>query len=340
MKRSKKVSGRRRTVLRSKRQSVLWAPAPGDEMGDGLKKSASADDDPLSTAHLRAVQEQVLLLQRSSNYAVTRHAQLSGQQDADSEFRRTVEHAVPYYWAWQICEMVEVGARTVPEWRLQAKDLVTPYGFSWFAQPLPMYDPYKERTSEGNPGDHWMTGFCWGSQQDGGIWVYTLYQAKPNIMQTGRQFGGSARPGRGFRWRFGETIRDALLAEPDPRYRGRIFRELDYVSACLLFLNQRVVRVDTRGADRRVDARGPSVPAAPAPLVRTVQLRRVSTVRDHDTVPHRVEWSHRWLVSAHWRQQFYRSTEEHRPVLILPYVKGPEDKPLKPPRAKVFAVIR
>jgi hypothetical protein len=47
-----------------------------------------------------------------------------------------------------------------------------------------------------------------------------------------------------------------------------------------------------------------------------------------------------WLVSGHWRKQFYRSTGEHRPKWIEPYVKGSEDQPLKPPTETVFRVSR
>lgn len=41
-----------------------------------------------------------------------------------------------------------------------------------------------------------------------------------------------------------------------------------------------------------------------------------------------VEWSHRWLVRGHWRQQWYASEGVHRAIYINPHIKGPEDKPL------------
>ena len=41
-----------------------------------------------------------------------------------------------------------------------------------------------------------------------------------------------------------------------------------------------------------------------------------------------VEFSHRWEVSAHYRNQYYPSTGEHKRILISPYVKGPKGKPL------------
>lgn len=42
----------------------------------------------------------------------------------------------------------------------------------------------------------------------------------------------------------------------------------------------------------------------------------------------RRDWSHRWLVSGHWRNQWYPSEGVHRPIWIDAFVKGPSDAPL------------
>lgn len=49
------------------------------------------------------------------------------------------------------------------------------------------------------------------------------------------------------------------------------------------------------------------------------------------------EWRHRWVVRGHWRQQWYPSLKDHRPVWIAPHLKGPEDAPLLGGQ-KVYAV--
>ena len=74
------------------------------------------------------------------------------------------------------------------------------------------------------------------------------------------------------------------------------------------------------------------------PSVRVIQLRERKTSGVHEGKE--IEWQHRWVVSRHWRQQWYPSLNQHLPKLIAPYLKGPSDKPLKPPRARVFAVVR
>lgn len=49
-------------------------------------------------------------------------------------------------------------------------------------------------------------------------------------------------------------------------------------------------------------------------------------------------YSHRFIVGGHWRNQWYPSAHVHRQIWISPYVKGPEDLPLvvKPRRAYVL----
>lgn len=60
--------------------------------------------------------------------------------------------------------------------------------------------------------------------------------------------------------------------------------------------------------------------------VKYVSLRRVEYKRGEGE--REVDWSCRWLVDGHWRNQWHPSKKMHRQRFILPYVKGPEDKPL------------
>jgi hypothetical protein len=42
-----------------------------------------------------------------------------------------------------------------------------------------------------------------------------------------------------------------------------------------------------------------------------------------------VEWTHRWIVKGHWRQQAYGPKRQfRRPVYISSHIKGPDDLPL------------
>lgn len=78
----------------------------------------------------------------------------------------------------------------------------------------------------------------------------------------------------------------------------------------------------------------------PEKKVTIVRLRRPRREPGDDHEPRTVDWSHRWLVGGHWRNQWYPSLSLHRQVWISPYVKGPEDKPLEPKRLRVFKLVR
>jgi hypothetical protein len=66
-----------------------------------------------------------------------------------------------------------------------------------------------------------------------------------------------------------------------------------------------------RAAARRIARRGD-----PLTPVRTVALRRAE--RPPGMAPAGTserDWRHRWLVSGHWRRQYYPSVDEHRPLV-------------------------
>jgi hypothetical protein len=54
----------------------------------------------------------------------------------------------------------------------------------------------------------------------------------------------------------------------------------------------------------------------------------------------RHEYHCRFLVVGHWRQQPYPSEDVVRSIFIESYIKGPADKPLKQPSAKIFVARR
>lgn len=101
--------------------------------------------------------------------------------------------------------------------------------------------------------------------------------------------------------------------------------------------------VDTRmiAPDRPTLKRAMRVTArVEEPSVHVVQLRRreqTHRVADDDAATQ--EWSHRWFVRGHWRNQWYPSMQAHRPKWIPEHIKGPDDKPLIV-REKIFSVSR
>ena len=63
------------------------------------------------------------------------------------------------------------------------------------------------------------------------------------------------------------------------------------------------------------------------PEVVVVRLRREASETGEPT-GEEANYSHRFIVSGHWRNQPYPKEGIYRQIWISPYVKGPEDKPL------------
>jgi hypothetical protein len=76
----------------------------------------------------------------------------------------------------------------------------------------------------------------------------------------------------------------------------------------------------------------------PERRITVVRLRRPSAPAG-DQEHGKVEWTHRWLVSGHWRWQPY-GDGVRRQIWISPYVKGPDDKPLEVRKIRVFELVR
>lgn len=121
-------------------------------------------------------------------------------------------------------------------------------------------------------------------------------------------------------WPIGESQSDGAT-DSDRADRARI------ATVWTLAHQERVVPQLTiapcRAVARRVKAEGLPPEAG---SVRTLDVRRANgdSVRGEG---HR-DYTHRWIVNGHWRNQWLPSRKTHRAQWIAPYVKGPEDKPL------------
>lgn len=110
--------------------------------------------------------------------------------------------------------------------------------------------------------------------------------------------------------------------------------------AALLFSEQRLAVVAKEPHPRPWQARQQFDPAQHIPEHLVVTLRSLEHKHGEPT-GNAPDWQYQWAVRGHWRQQFYASDRSHRPVWIQPYIKGPDDKPLKERAAGVlFDVAR
>lgn len=105
-------------------------------------------------------------------------------------------------------------------------------------------------------------------------------------------------------------------------------RAISTLTAAWLLMGQTLTMSEQqqpRPADRRRFARR----GDPEATVTYVALRRRQTIRESsEPTENSRQHHHRWLVSGHWRNQYYPSADERRPIWIAPHIKGPEDAPL------------
>lgn len=120
---------------------------------------------------------------------------------------------------------------------------------------------------------------------------------------------------------------------------GRVNSEVFAVLVAFwLFIAQRVPALSSRIAPRHL--RRHALADAPLLQVATVAtLRRRAPSPPADADGGDVAWTHRWLVSGHWREQYHPSTDSHETIWIAPYVKGPDQLPLIT-KDRAFAVVR
>lgn len=104
-----------------------------------------------------------------------------------------------------------------------------------------------------------------------------------------------------------------------------------------LWLQQKIITVAqaplTRAAQRRLE-REKINPKCLVVELRSKQYTRTTSEEES----HHVDWAWQWAVRGHWRDQ--PTKEGTKLIWIHPYIKGPEDKPLKPDAGRVFAVTR
>lgn len=110
------------------------------------------------------------------------------------------------------------------------------------------------------------------------------------------------------------------------------------VFACgCLWLQQKIVTALqaplSRAAQRRLSRQN----IDPKCLVVQLRSKQYTRTSPEDEAKH-VDWAWQWAVRGHWRDQ--PTKDGTKLIWIHPYIKGPEDKPLKPDAGRVFAVTR
>lgn len=252
----------------------------------------------------------------------------------DADFITTVlRYAECFYWDHDLASAVAAASVGLRDWALEPSVLPATCGFFWLARPIAlagMLRPLRAAAWMGTVYDPSVAPDRMGAYRP--IRIEEIDGARV-IFFSEPEVGGLPWPTA--------VIHVGSGASIDGVKREATASKLRWFGAALAFMGQRIVvgrleRPD-RAARRRLEKRG----IEHVPLLRVVELRRAAgVVRPADAAVREVAWSCRWVVRGHWRQQLLASRRVNRSIWVTPHLKGPPDKPLKPPRATVFAVVR
>jgi hypothetical protein len=209
------------------------------------------------------------------------------------------------------------------------------------------WDSRKKRTEFGDREEFGVIFSCyvWGDLDDySGLlpttrWFWPENTSLQSMMQmTGREYD--------------EKYSEMKFGTPHNAYdvrrldRGKTLIACEHVTrffaAGCLWVQQKILSYSASPVQRhwRKRAEKEHKPARPLSDVQIIQLRRRQSVVAQPGEAHPRDWKCRWIVSGHWRNQFYPSKGKHEEIWIDSYDKGPEDKPLKVPAHRVYAVSR
>jgi hypothetical protein len=125
---------------------------------------------------------------------------------------------------------------------------------------------------------------------------------------------------------------------PDDFKDLRIRSNVRIILSTLSFLNSPYSEDRIGGLNRTERRRYGISNPSDSEQVRFIDLRPVSkSYREPTNEQRDVDWKCQWLVTGHHRNQWYPSLNDHRMIWVAPYIKGPEDAPLK---ERIYRVVR
>ena len=234
----------------------------------------------------------------------------------------------PFYLADEVMPLVRKGADSLPSsWRLLPSMLFKNSGFVWFENPVTM-----------ESGVIPLVGMGWIPQWESGVTPLTGHEDVPfeegdmlHVVFFGIPAGRVPAPVTVLpldtKQSFGEwciRMRTMWIS----RYSlDPTTEKLRLFAAFLSFCNQRILERYHQVLPRQMKRQRARKGLIDVSSIQVIRLRQVAG--HHNGVGREVDWSCRWMVSGHWRNQFRPSYKDHYPKWIMPYLKGPEDKPLK-----------
>lgn len=252
----------------------------------------------------------------------------SKKNDTHKALVYTADHSETYNVSEEMCDLIQSASESIPPWKLEKKDIPSVNGFVWLAKGLMSKDIHDK--------DIVINAYLW-AQTEQGIIVYSFTDAtdprdsnpvhvagltvesKILMKMTLTSIGG---------WKFGNTWLEWIQAE-DKNHIPTGTEWVIQLATLFRLLNEQWVR-NERGSIPRSTARRLARSGFSDPRLRVVALRRADKpcLNEPGGSDVQRDYTHRWLVRGHWRNQWFPSIQDHKPRWIAQHLKGPEDKPL------------
>lgn len=240
-----------------------------------------------------------------------------------------------YFVTSHMLDVLEMATLDVPPYPLSRVDLLSEDGFVIFERPVV---PPAMVTDDGEVMP--IVGIAWHADSEAldesGA---SLYQGASVVLLLGDwndpHWRHDVMPDGAFKvWQWGTTHNDWWAGEDSERGHWDVAMIAAFWRLIQMPFVERPSESLERGTRRRLARAG-------LPLTETVviTIRKAKRRDDVEADGDHIDWSHRWLVRGHWRDQWYPSEQRHAPVFIAPYIKGPEDKPFVP-KHRIFDVRR
>jgi hypothetical protein len=233
-----------------------------------------------------------------------------------------------FYVGGEMWQTMTIASPVLPAFELHPDDIPAEIGMVFFEESAPML---VSEESEDFPSEtdqviaiSWFLGP--GSEPDDGpvLWITPWVRVEemngtPEEIRRFRSvFKSALMPLGPLSWHVGTEWNTSLSASSWPAWLMTFFR----------LLQEAWARIEPAVLDRPTKRRLARMGVAPR-TIKVLSLPRREHGPSTGSNTNR-EWTHRWVVDGHWRNQWYPSQNRHAPKWIHAHLKGPDDKPFLP----------
>lgn len=261
-------------------------------------------------------------------------------------------NADPVYVSDDTSELWELARADFEPEPLMAEDLFTPMGFAYLAKPVLLKD-WSHRLCS-------YRSFSWMPMSDdgsmkGGVFL-SLYTHCDDPWEAADDEDEKDLKSVNWRGMGAELSLFHMMPmffnfdySPAPQHQvsredleGTPYELLAEIKSFFRLAQQKITTHDKMMPERPFRRRAEKFqPEKNDPSITVITLRKAKKATNNDDEGLTdVEWTHRWMVGGHWRNQWYPSLNIHRQIWISPYIKGPEWLELKIPVVRAFEFVR